>query len=226
MSTFLDVVELLISNDEAKASYADNPSAFLQGHGLDALDPNDVADAMQHAGDALPLPVAVLIDPEAGLDSAAAIDLDAQGLSLDREPFAEDTTVALDEDVPFDYADNDAPVEDVVDLLDASDTPLIGADPTALDDAPASALDTAAPLDTYSDTDTDTDTGPVDGAAAAETTIDDTGDYLTDTTELDASIDASGYETPETPLDDYQTDTALDDLDADDDLPDNFDLLD
>lgn len=221
MSTFLDVVELLISNDEAKASYADNPSAFLQGHGLDALDPNDVADAMQHAGDALPLPVAVLIDPEAGLDSAAAIDLDAQGLSLDREPFAEDTTVALDEDVPFDDADNDAPVEDVVDLLDASDTPLIGADPTALDDAPTSALEPAAPLDS----DTYTDTGSAD-EAAAQTTIDDTGDYLTDTTELDASIDASGYETPETPLDDYQTDTALDDLDADDDLPDNFDLLD
>ena len=219
MSTFLDVVELLISNDEAKASYADNPSAFLQGHGLDALDPNDVADAMQHAGDALPLPVAVLIDPEAGLDSAAAIDLDAQGLSLDREPFAEDTTVALDEDVPFDYADNDAPVEDVVDLLDASDTPLIGADPTALDDAPTSALEPAAPLDS------DTYTGSAD-EAAAQTTIDDTGDYLTDTTELDASIDASGYETPETPLDDYPTDTALDDLDADDDLPDNFDLLD
>ncbi len=221
MSTFLDVVELLISNDEAKASYADNPSAFLQGHGLDALDPNDVADAMQHAGDALPLPVAALIDPEAGLDSAAAIDLDAQGLSLDREPFAEDATVALDEDVPFDDADNDAPVEDVVDLLDASDTPLIGADPTALDDAPTSALEPAAPLDS----DTYTDTGSAD-EAAAQTTIDDTGDYLTDTTELDASIDASGYETPETPLDDYQTDTALDDLDADDDLPDNFDLLD
>lgn len=206
MSTFLDVVELLISNDEAKASYADNPSAFLEGHGLDALDPTDVADAMAHAGDALPLPLAVLIDPDAGLDSAAAIDLQAQGLSLEREPFEEDSTVALDEDVPFDDMD-DASAQDVVDILDAADAPVVGSDPAAMDDAPV-ALDNTESIEA--------------NEPAIDSTVEDTGDYLTDTTPLDG---VDQY-VAEAPLDDFPTDTALDDLDANDDLPDDFDLLD
>jgi len=124
MSTFLDVVELLLTDGDAKAAYSADPGGFMNEHGLGALDSADVADAMLFATDSLPLSVATQLDPEAGLDSAAALDLDAAGLSLEREAFDEplDGDAAdsdLRDDVDFDTPDGTD--VDAVDLLDSPD---------------------------------------------------------------------------------------------------------
>jgi len=120
MTPFLQVVELLISDGDAKEAYASDPDGFLDGHGLGRLDSADVADAMRHAGDALPIGVATRLDPNAGLSSAASIDLTADGLSLDREPLGDISMDDLSEsdgstdasrfgeDVEFDSPETDA----------------------------------------------------------------------------------------------------------------------
>ena len=121
MTTFLEVVELLLTNDDAKADYSADPGGFLNEHGLGALDSADVADAMRFASDSLPLSVATQLDPEAGLDSAAALDMEAGGLSLEREAFdVTDDGLDLGQDVDF-----DTPTEAAVDPVDVFDLSLI-----------------------------------------------------------------------------------------------------
>jgi hypothetical protein len=223
MSTFLQVVELLLTNDNAKADYANDPSSFLNGHGLGSFDSADVADAMGHAAEALPMSVAVQLDPNQGLDSAAGLDLEAQGLSLDREPIGGDEydddnitdadldPYGADADVDFDAPDGDGDGAEVVDALDAADTS------DAIEVLGEEAIEDLEPLD------------EVDTTPEADTTPEiDTGDYLTD-----IPFDLPGQDSP---LDTEQLEESgaglnsdsIDDLDAEvpDDLPDDLDLLD
>lgn len=224
MSTFLQVVELLLTNKEAKAEYTNNPSSFLDSHGLGSFDSADVSDAMGHAADALPMSVAVQLDPEQGLDSAAGIDLEAQGLSLDREPIdAEDLTdqpvdsdldpYGAEGDVDFDAPDGELGVDpgDVVDALDAPGVP--------------DATDTSAAAEAAPDLDS---TPPVPEAISDPAPDVDTGDYLTDIP-FDLADESAALDTDQ--LDDSAAAlgaAGIDEIDTDlpDDLPDDFDLLD
>ena len=236
MSTFLHVVELLLTNDNAKAEYATDPASFLDSHGLGSFDSVDVADAMGHAADALPMSVARQLDPDHGLDSAAELDLGAHGLSLDRQLLDEDIEdgeldpYGADADVDFDAPDvhGDDGAE-VVDALDAADID---------DDAASDTTDADADLERLGEENTtpepetspDVEASPeVETAPAVEAAADiDTADYLTDITFDAADLDTA-LETE--PLDEsgiaFDQDS-LDDLDAEspDDLPDDFDLLD
>ncbi len=118
MPTFLEVVELLLSDDNAKSTYAENPDGFLDQHGLGALDSADVADAMLYASDSLPLPVAARLDADAGLDSVAELDLEANGLSLEREPLVgDDGTADVGADVDFDTDPGAEPANDSVETV-------------------------------------------------------------------------------------------------------------
>lgn len=225
MSTFLQVVELLLTNKEAKADYTNNPSSFLDSHGLGSFDSADVSDAMGHAADALPMSVAVQLDPDQGLDSAAGIDLEAQGLSLDREPIEADDLAdqpldapdldpyGAEADVDFDAPDGELGV-DPGDVVDALDTP--GAQET-LDSSPSA--ETSPDLDSAP---------PVPEAVSDEVPDVDTGDYLTDIA-LDLADEGAALDTDQ--LDDSATGLSaagIDEIDTDlpDDLPDGFDLLD
>lgn len=213
MSTFLQVVELLLTNDDAKAAYTNNPTGFLDSHGFGSFDPDDVTEAMGHSADALPASVARHLDADHGLGSAATLDLDEHGLSLDREPIDVDI---FDEPVADDVdlygadgdVDFDAPSESDTfgpsdgSTLDTPDTP----DIAELDDAPVS------PITDQIDTRTEPD--------------DDPGDYLTD-----VPFDVAPYESPND-VGDFEGEGVglVDDLlgelgnDADPDTSDDFDL--
>ena len=102
MTPLLEVVELLLTDDAAKTAYAEDPTSFLAEHGLESLDSTDISDAMQYAGDALPLPVAARLDPDAGLESAASLDLTSEGLTLERPTIEEQAGLEVGEDVDFD----------------------------------------------------------------------------------------------------------------------------
>lgn len=224
MSTFLQVVELLLTNNNAKAEYANNPSSFLDSHGLGSFDSADVSDAMGHAADALPMSVAVQLDPQQGLDSAAGIDLAAQGLSLDREPIEADDLddqpidtdldpYGADGDVDFDAPDSELGV-DPGDVVDALDTPNV-----------QDAMDTSPGAETAPDL----ESAPPAQEAVSDAVPDvDTGDYLTDIA-FDLADEGAALDTDQ--LDDSAAGLSaagIDEIDTDlpDDLPDEFDLLD
>lgn len=147
MSTFLEVVELLLSDDDAKSTYAENPDGFLDQHGLGGLDSADVADAMLYASDSLPLPVAARLDADAGLESVAQLDLEANGLTLEREPIAlddiapDDVEPDVGADVDFDTDPGGATeaANDVVEtVLDTDASGELLTEQADLDDAVAS----------------------------------------------------------------------------------------
>lgn len=219
MSTFLEVVELLLTNNDAKTAYTNNPEAFLDQHGLGALDSNDVSDAMGHAADALPMSVAAQLDPEAGLDAAAAVDLEELGLSLEREPILDAETPATDVD-PDDL--DSAAYGDDVDF-DTPDTTEHATDTQSstnfeeLDLTPSNTLESASDV---AEEGIEPNTAPDLGTHSDELSDDLTElpiEELPDETTLDdADFSLGGTADP------------LDDLDVDlsTDLPDDFDLLD
>lgn len=224
MTTFLDVVELLLTDGDAKANYSADPGGFLNEHGLGGLDSADVADAMLYASDSLPLPVATQLDPEAGLDSAAALDLEAGGLSLEREAYdAAAEQDAVDEDALGDDVDFDAPAEaaggidqtdlDAVDMLDAPDGGGSEGDSAAgaVDSNPTIDTVAAAPSEVLADAPAEVDVQP---------DSDDDLDDLTDFVPTEEVV----IETP-----DERLDNDLDDLDVEallDVDPDDLDFLD
>ena len=216
MSTFLDVVELLLTSSEAKSSYTENPAAFMESHGLESLDSTDVADAMTHASNALPLPVSVLLDPSNGLDSAAEIMLEDNGLSLERAPMLDDVGSEIPDDLDLDL---DPYGSDVA--FDSDDAVPVGAVEHAADsfDAPDGSTESSevAAL---------TAREIVEATPVAElTNEEDLGDFLTD-----SPIDVPYLDDidPLDTIDDGERDSPVDleDLDPDNQLTDDFDLLD
>lgn len=213
MSTFLEVVELLLTNDDAKTAYTTNPDDFLDQHGLGTFDSNDVSDAMGHAANALPLPVAAQLDPDEGLDSAAGVDLDDLGLTLEREPILDPPTAAGDLDP--DDLDSDTYGEDVdFDTPDTAEQAAIDQPPGGIDEldlAPANGSETAADI--------------VEEVVEPDTTSNDLSEELTalplEELPTEPTLDDTNLSIDGTP-------DPLDDLDVDlsTDLPDDFDLLD
>lgn len=223
MSTFLQVVELLLTSDDAKAEYADSPSSFLEGHGLGAFDSADIGDAMGHAADALPMPVARQLDLDQGLDSAARLDLEAQGLSLDRAPLGNgefDEDLDGDEFDPYGAdadVDFDIPTDqngDPVDALDAPNT----TESSELDDA-----NTPEAIELSPDPIGNTTPGTTDFEANPDIN---SGDYLTDVPfDLDdqdtsAEVEELGH------ADSDLSAENIDDLDPTDDIAEDLDLFD
>jgi hypothetical protein len=221
MSTFLDVVELLLTSSEAKTSYTDNPAAFLEEHGLESFDSVDVSDAMHHAADALPLPVAMLVDPSAGLGSAASVDLEAAGLSLDREPVLTEDPPDLDSE-PGDLDPNDLDPNDL-DSLDSygDDVPF---------DISAEADKAESVETTQAESSLDESYEPLNARPVQEQPIDALDDLVAN--DEDSLTTTDNYDNSLYPAEDQALDTlgALDgeDLESDtqEDVPDDFDLLD
>lgn len=223
MSTFLQVVELLLTDADAKATYAENPPEFLEGHGLGGFDSVDVSDAMTHAADALPIGVAVQLDPDEGLESAAGLDLEAQGLTLEREPveLTDDSLVEdadpFGADVDFDTPDGDAEsprgeaAADVVDAFDAADTS------EAATEVPTESLDLAY------------DTADIDEALPEEQELaDEAGSPADELGLTEPLLDELPLDEAEDTLDGAETGVLDTDMESvlTDDLPDEFDLLD
>lgn len=223
MSTFLQVVELLLTDADAKAAYAENPPQFFEGHDLGGFDSVDVSDAMTHAIDALPIGVAVRLDPDEGLESAAGLDLEAEGLTLEREPIeltddslVEDTD-PFGADVEFDTPDGDAEspggeaAADVVDAFDAADTA------EAATEVPTESLDLAH------------DPADMHVALPEEQELADAGDSPTDELGLtEPLLDELPLDEAEDALDGADTGVLDTDMESvlTDDLPDELDLLD
>lgn len=211
MSTFLEVVELLLTNDEAKTAYGADPDGFLDEHGLGSFDSDDISDAMGHAADALPLAVATQLDPQSGLDSAAAVDLDSLGLSLEREPVEYDEIGPIDDTDPHTLDAEE--FGDDVDFDTPDETPDMPATPD-IDETVGE--QTAEPIDT------DTD----DAAQLHDPAI--------DALDIDAELTELPVDQPEDPtmgIDDLDLPLGPDadhelDTDLTTDVPDDFDLLD
>lgn len=207
MSTFLDVVELLLTDGNAKDAYSADPNGFLNEHGLGDLDSTDVADAMLYASDALPLPVATQLNPSEGLDSAASLDLATQDLSLEREAYdaplddaADDMglgDMAVGDDVDF-----DTPEETAIDAADAFDSPDGGG---PMGDGAAGAVDPMGETQDAADelVDLESDTAAVADDEGSDAELDDLTSFV--------PVEDAVVETP-----DIRFDEELDDLDADD----------
>lgn len=216
MSTFLEVVELLLTDDAAKSAYGQDPSGFLDQHGLSTFDSTDVADAMGQAAETLPIGVATQLDPEQGLDSAATMNLDDLGLSLEREPIVYDEVGSPPEELdPHDL--DTASFGDDVDFDTPSDEPQAPSAERIVDELPPVEADTSTAADTSQTAALDALDGSVDESDGLET-----GDQLTDLP-VDNLIDDG----PLTNNLDLGLDDAAD-LEADltEDVPDDFDLLD
>ncbi|MDY7100211.1 MAG: hypothetical protein S0880_03400 [Actinomycetota bacterium] len=227
--SFLELAERLVTEPLEKAELRDamnrdDVGGWLDDRGFGDLDPEDVATAMAHVGDAMPPRVAAELGDEASLADLAEVDLASLGLDdlddyrpLDEHDDADgDTTDDLDDLVedlagpePTDGIDDegldgdgiDAGLTDVGDEAgDAGDAP---GGTRALDDEHTDEID--AGLEDLSDTD------PIDLDAGGAPALPDVP------TLVEESLDESGLgELPDlsdTTGDDHAS--GVDDIDSD-----------
>lgn len=136
-NTFLGLAERLLTDPSAKDAYADDPEGFLEAEGFGALSTDEVATGLRHVAQVLPPTVAEAVDPDAGLDGLAELDLAALGVD-DLEDFS----------TPLDVEDLAAPDDGDADEIDDIDGLGRAASPQTVDaiedttDADAGADDT------------------------------------------------------------------------------------
>ena len=122
-NTFLGLAERLLADPSAKGAYAADPQGFLEAEGFGALSPDEVSTGLRHVAQVLPPSVAEAVDPDAGLDGLAELDLARLGVDgLD------DFSTPLEVD-DLDRADD----LDDIDGLDRAVAPEL----TEADDSPA-----------------------------------------------------------------------------------------
>jgi hypothetical protein len=105
-TTFLRLAERLLVDPAAKDAYATDREAFLEREGFGALSPEEIEVGLQHVSTVVPPSVAEAIDPEAGFDGLADLDLadlGVDGLDDFRSPL--DTEDLPAEGLPGDDAD-------------------------------------------------------------------------------------------------------------------------
>lgn len=197
--SFLDVVTDLLADPAAKDAYQSDPQGWLNEQGYGDLSPTELDRAMVHSSDALSPDVARALGPNPSLDSAASLDMEAAGLSLERP--------GLDE---TDADETDLDAVDAVDALDADDT----------------AFDFEEPVEVGADAEADAAVTDTDSPAEEFSSATDDAE-LTDTTPTD-SLDDQGLSSEANGLGvDYETDfeADLNDLDDLDGPDDSFDGL-
>ena len=171
LMSFLELVTDLLADPAAKQSFESDPQGWLDERGFGDLSPSELDRAMSHSSDALAPDVARSLGPNPSLDTAAQLDMDAAGISLDRPGIDETVEVDLDaedaedaEDAGTDFAED---TEDEFDLdADADEVAETGFDEepdfsSATDDSEL--LDTASPsFDEFDQLDAGTEPASLD----------------------------------------------------------------
>ena len=198
-NTFLGLSERLLTDPAAKAAYAADPQGFLEAEGFGALSPDEVSTGLRHVAQVLPPSVAEAVEPDAGLDGLAEVDLAALGVD-GLDDFS--TPLEVDDLEPA-YGDGDDDLDDIDGLDVSAPTPPqteTGAVPTSATET----QDDAATDGTADDIDADaatvvtaeaprTDIDVPDGGGAPEPTFDDIdepnfADIELDEPELDTDV--------------------------------------
>jgi hypothetical protein len=142
--SLLELSRSLATDDATKAEFRADPEGFLAQHGYGDLAPDDLATAMVHVADALPValasavtaaidPAADLADQLAGLAGIDPDDAEARWVELTSDPAAID-------DLDTGDVDLDEPDADAIGGLDPADldaTEPGGMDPAVEDDRDA-----------------------------------------------------------------------------------------
>ena len=195
LMSFLDLVTDLLADPAAKESYASDPQGWLTERGFGDLSPSELDRAMSHSSDALSPDVARSLGPNPSLETAAELDMEAAGISLDRPGLDESPDFDLDEDAndSFDLdADPSTDPDAVTDGSNGAASTTNAAEVEDTDVSPAAEFSSATDDSELTDlADPSSDPLATLGAEADATNLD--ADYET---ELDTDPDTDDFDDP------------------------------